>query len=145
MTIATEPELKCIWCEEPLSAEELERPRRVEEGDASAGEPICDECYQDEYQFICDLCLNSGHVDDQHNFLLVFDVEGTGLEQTGLYRITRCHYYLNAMIWGYVFAHAVERIGDLPHGAERGFYPCGHLCADCQKKIGLAKEPAPDA
>lgn len=120
---------KCSSCGEDLGQEEAESPRL----DDDDGEPICDDCYHEHYEFTCCCCEEYGHVDDQHKLLVVF--EETSDVKPGVYKVIRTPYVTHAMIGeGWLHPGALERIADVNPDMSSD-YPCGHLCAGCQAKV----------
>ena len=130
----------CAWCESELSEEECENPYTDEDGD-----PICDECYHDKYEFECCLCLEYDHVNVQHYYLVVKVPNlGCGGEEIapGIYYIKRGPYHGGSLIGRkYLFKHNLLRLRDLPNGSDLqdDFYPVGHLCRSCVDGLGLPK------
>lgn len=117
----------CLYCDEEIPADDV---RTDEDGDT-----LCYECWCDHCQFTCCLCQEYGDIEDQHNYVVVFDAEGSGIEKPGLYRVKDKDYYTEAMIGsGWLHKWAIEFMSDVPVGAESD-YPCGHICLECQKKI----------
>lgn len=115
-----------------------------------AEDGLCGDCFHEQYEFDCCGCNESGHIDVQHSFCVVFDKEaGVG---PGLYRVTRNPYYFSDMLGGGLFPHALELLLTLPvrwlaytsiTGQKVYYkliesdqsYPVGHLCEQCQRKI----------
>jgi hypothetical protein len=120
----------CAYCGDELDEEEIESPRVDGEGDI-----ICDECYNEQCEFKCCLCRDYGNIADQHKIVVVFE-KILGVEP-GLYRVTNRSYWYASIVGddGGIFPTAVQRIGNIPVGADGNGYPCGHLCAECQKKL----------
>lgn len=122
--------MKCSYCGNNLNEDGLENPLTDDERDL-----MCDECYNDHYEFTCCWCQEYGNKKDQHKMVVVFDDEKAGVP-TGVYRVTDLDYYIiSAFGDGWLHDWAIERIGDIPDGADSNGYPCGHLCAECQKKV----------
>lgn len=125
---------ECEWCGEPLTIEEIEYPPK--EG------LICDDCYHDHYEFECCICCNYGHVDHQHDFLVVGGKGvrwcGRGPVHRGIYAVLKGPYFGGPMIGsGYLFREALKKVAKLPPKLRMDGYPCGHLCKECQNKLGL--------
>lgn len=132
-TTATE----CSLCGNKLDSDELENPQL----DRDDGDPICDECHHEKYEFTCCQCCNYGDVADQHNMLVVFEETPssggpTGATRTilpGVYRIKQGPYYGGPIIGGgYLFGDNLERIASVNPDMDGEGYPCGHLCLECQ-------------
>jgi hypothetical protein len=129
----------CSRCEQQLDEEERANPQK--DGD----DVICDECYCELFHFECCLCCECGHVDDQHNMIVVFEPDEAFDEDgrpAGVYAVTGCPYYGGSMLGGHLFARHLSWIAPIPsrtHGASTERYyatgnghPCGHLCLECQ-------------
>lgn len=132
-----EKEIACAWCGDALDEEERENPRRDCDDDR-----ICDECYHDEYEFTCEWCENYGETKDQHNLLLVLEADTVRIEsqedylKPGVYQIVKKLYHGGPIVGdSYILWQAIVWLCDLPDNANRGYYPCGHLCLECQNKI----------
>jgi len=120
--------MECEYCGELLSDEEFDSPMHDE-----AGSVMCDACWSDTYEFTCDVCLEYGHVADQHKMLIVWDADEAGVD-AGWYRIVSFPYYTASVIGrGWIHRDAVERVDSAPPRLE-SYYPCGHLCGDCQQQ-----------
>lgn len=134
--------IKCWYCDEPLDEEKAESPHTTPDG-----EPVCDECYHDHFEFTCCWCQEYGDAEDQHKLLVVFDAEEAfdadarerGLT-AGLYRIAELPYYTSDYLSVWLNDHNLERIGPVPRGASGDGYTCGHLCGPCQGKIAWPYE-----
>ena len=120
----------CTHCGRDIPGDEMENISRDQDGD-----PICDECYYDQYHFRCSLCGEHEHNRHQHNVMVVYEDGVIGGQKPGLFQIIDLPYYMDGMIEGYVIESAVKRVGPLPKGAQSdGYYPAGHLCRQCVKK-----------
>lgn len=132
----------CGWCGEELSEEERENPFHDD-----AGEPICDECYSDHFEFRCCRCENYEHVDYQDeigNLLVIQDDEGPEEVRvgTGIYRILKHPYYQVELLgpdWAY--RESLELVTPHLNGADPSPYPAGHLCRDCTVRLGRLRPP----
>jgi len=131
-TLTTEITHDCNCCGCELDGEEQESPRLDADGD-----PICDGCYQERYEFTCCWCEELEHIDHQHKLLVVDNAEEAGMPR-GVYEIVRKPYYADGMIEGHLYEDALKRIADVPDGLKIEWYPCGHLCKRCQGKITTA-------
>lgn len=134
----TKKKVTCAFCGNDLSKEEIESPRLDDDGDS-----ICDECYHEKYEFTCCDCQEYGHIDDQHEMLVVFEAvhasEGGDVEP-GIYRIIGGPYHGGPLIGsGYLFRSSLERIGDVNPDMDGNGYDCGHLCKDCQGHVNAQK------
>jgi hypothetical protein len=139
--------LVCSFCDNDLTDEEMESPRH----DPDDGKPVCDECYTDHFEFNCCACEEYGDVEDQHKYIVVFETVDD--VEPGFYRVKSTPYYTSGLIgsswlhpWALVLVKPLPvrwlayvsitgkeiyqelKADDLPDG-----FPCGHLCANCQK------------
>lgn len=119
----------CTYCGVNLDSEQIQNPRTDKDGDI-----MCDECYQEHYEFSCCWCQDSDHIDHQHKMLIVDDEKSAKLPR-GVYEITTIPYYCDEIITSRLYKWALNRIADVPEDLEIESYPCGHLCIECQKKI----------
>jgi hypothetical protein len=108
--------------------------------DRDDNEPICSECYHDQYEFTCCCCCEYGDVADQHNMLIVFEeLYSHGATRTvgpGIYRILGGPYYGGPLIGsGWLYGDRLERVADVNPDMDGEGYPCGHLCLGCQEKV----------
>jgi len=117
----------CSWCEEDFETEELSK-------DAD-GDPICSECYCDNFHFTCCRCRSCGAVEDQHNYVVVFDPTEHEVPR-GVYRVIAAPYYCQPITGGgWLFSHALERVADVSVDMSGEDYPVGHLCIECQRVV----------
>jgi hypothetical protein len=128
---------ECSCCGEPLMPEEIEYPQTDTDGD---GGNICNECYHEHYEFTCCRCCNYGHVDDQHEMLVVFEEQYAhgklSIIMPGVYRITGSPYHGGPLIGrGYLNSDVLVRIADVNPDMDGNGYPCGHLCKECQDNV----------
>jgi hypothetical protein len=122
--------LSCTSCGYAITdPDEMKNPYR-DEDDCE----ICSNCYHEHYEFTCCWCQEDEHVDYQHVLLVVGDEEGAGVAR-GVYRIIHLPYYSDGIIEGSLVESSLERIAGVPDGLTIGYYPCGHLCRECQQKI----------
>jgi hypothetical protein len=122
--------IDCTMCGNRLHNHEVNDPRTNDEGNL-----VCDDCYREHYTFECCLCGEDDETTHQHNMVVVFD-DQAGVP-VGTYRVTGCPYYSCSILGdGEILPFRVERIGDVPNGAESDGYWCGHLCRECQAKYG---------
>lgn len=130
----------CSACGDALDEDEEEReyPRKD-----SGGDLICDDCYSQDYQFSCCWCEERcDKTDDQHNLLIVLDGEAVRIEspddclKQGIYQIVRTPYFASDYLDIWILGGAVAWLCDLPDDVDvvNNFYPCGHLCLECQNK-----------
>ena len=140
MTAATlAKEDTCTYCGEDLH-HYPEDPSTDEDG-----EPMCEICWHEEFEFTCMWCQNYGRKEHQHNMLVIAEPEsvrvlGGGEVQAGVYRITDTPYYAYWITGMHLYERSLHRIADLPEDLEPDYYPCGHLCMDCQEKITPATD-----
>lgn len=135
MMTATETECSC--CGELLEGEELDSPYHDDDG------PLCDDCYHEHYEFYCCLCQECGHVDDQHNMLVVCEpvhCDGTyGSRRptldAGLYRVKRWPYWATNYFSMWFYSDCLDRVGEVPNDVDTHGYECGHLCLNCQREV----------
>ncbi len=131
-------EIKCSWCGDSLSEEELECPSTNSED-----EPICEDCYREHYEFRCEWCEEHGETKDQHNLLLVLEAETVRIEseegylKPGVYQIVEKPYYGTDYFDSWILWQAIVWLCDLPGDMDvaESWCPCGHLCLECQNKI----------
>lgn len=127
---------KCSLCGDSLNKEEIESPRR----DAD-DEPICDDCYHEDYEFTCVWCEEYGETDDQHNLLIVLDADIVRIESAeeylkpGVYQIVKRPYYGTDYFDSWILWKAISWLCPLPWDPDEHYCPCGHLCLSCQNKI----------
>jgi hypothetical protein len=129
--------IECRWCGNALSEEEADSPRRDDDND-----PICDECWHNEYEFTCCWCQNYENVAHQDYLVISEPTPAMGLGpgygplNMGVYKIVDSPYFGGPLIGlGYLFANALEFVADLPDGIDTNGYPCGHLCRECYAKL----------
>lgn len=120
---------KCQLCGSSLSVEEIDYPQRDDDGGI-----ICEDCHHEKFYFACCCCEESGHVDDQHEMLVVFETISD--VAPGVYRIEKHPCAMHAMIGqGWLHPEALTRIADVNPDMDGNEYPCGHLCAECQSHV----------
>ena len=142
-------EIKCSYCGDDLKDDELESPS-IDPDDRT---PVCDDCYHDHFEFTCCACEEYGEVEDQHKYLVVF--EAVDDVEPGIYRIKYKPYFTSGLIGSsWLHPRTLDKVKDLPvrwlayvsitgkdifrelkAEEQDDGYPCGHLCADCQKAI----------
>lgn len=137
MTKTTEWEY-CSWCGREFR--DNEQPYEDEEGVCgNSGDPLCYDCWNENYQFVCCWCQEHGLKKHQHKMLVVAEADRVSTLHRdvpeGVYRITKTPYYASGIISSRLYGDAIERLTDLPEGIDTGWYPCGHLCENCQAKI----------
>ena len=125
----------CNCCGRKLDGEEQEQPKLDEDGD-----PICDQCFEEEYEFRCCWCDQSEHNNHADKFLVVANAEEAGFPR-GVYEIVSKPYFRDGMTEGSLIKSALKRIADVPEGLKIEWYCCGHLCQSCQGKIKTATNP----
>jgi hypothetical protein len=137
---------ECPCCDQPFEVDG--------DGDPYETDGLCDDCYHEQCEFTCCACQEYGHVNDQHNFCVVFDKEA-GVDP-GIYRIIYTPYFWSDILSSGLFLHSLLLIASLPFiwpTGRKGYstgnpifnelisgesfdgYPMGHLCGDCQKAI----------
>jgi len=123
----------CTYCEEPLTADELEAPHQRD------GDMYCDDCWSDNFEFICCLCRNLEDDEYQHRFLVVTEPTDAECGKTvapGVYEIVETPYYGGPIIGRlHMFADSIRRVADLPAGIDADGCPCGHLCRGCANGV----------
>ena len=128
---------KCSFCGDALDIEESGNPHT----DPNDGEPVCDDCYHEHFEFTCCDCQEYGDVKDQHNLLVVFEeVDSCGgptrKVAPGVYRIKEGPYHGGPIIGsGYLYGGNLKRIADVNPDMGGNGYPCGHLCLECQNRV----------
>jgi hypothetical protein len=115
---------RCTYCGDKLDEEEIETPSKD-----GAGDPMCDECWHDHYEFTCYLvvkCLAPGDYEDVI---------------PGIYYIKSGPYHGGSLLGGGLFNRKLLRLRDLPNDSmlDRDYYPTGHLCRTCVDMLNLAK------
>ena len=125
---------KCPWCSQEFDDEERETPR------LSGDEPICDDCYQDEYEFACCDCQGYDEQEIQHKMLVVFVPTSASCGdkvQPGVYSIIGGPYWTTDYFSSWLNAHRLVWLCSLPESLQDDdpYYPVGHLCRDCQKEM----------
>ena len=130
------PASECSYCGEDLSHiyEETDFGPRQDPGD---GQPICDDCWHEHFEFECFRCGNSGDIEDQHRYLVI--LKECGGMKPGIYRTLGAYFTSNYfdMWWN---AWNLSRLRD----ADGKFYnehdlPSGHLCYGCQLELNLVE------
>lgn len=131
----------CTGCGQGLDDEERVSPRLD-----CTGDPICDDCYQDEYQYCCCNCGEHYDQDDQdgqdvqHKMIVVFvPTAGSYSDkvQPGIYRITGKPYWSTDYFSSQLFHDKLKWLCKLPVSLQEDdpFYPVAHLCRDCQAEM----------
>lgn len=129
----------CCNCGEPLTDEEMDPLREVE------GQPICDQCWKDEYQETCCFCGEYEDVSELGDVFVVsesVDASFGGSVQPGIYRVTVYPFWVSNYFSSRMYSENIERITDVPQkfiAAWNEGAPCGYLCRRCQKKHVPAK------
>jgi len=124
--VATE----CAWCLGQLDEEEIEDPRKDLDGEA-----ICDECYYEEYMYICPICQNFAETKDNEKHLMVTPelAENQRMED-GIYQVVEFPVYSASMLGHFnFFPSSSKRVARLPVDA-RGYWQGGFICEGCAKK-----------
>lgn len=142
--------MKCASCGVLLDGEEQEHPER--DGD---GNPICDECYREEFMDVCERCqdwTNKTDLDSQPGTLIVvFSAApargGDGDLQPGYYRVVSWPFFANGMFEGHFYAAALRRVAELDERGLKAALLCASmgapLCGACRVQIETSlKEPA---
>lgn len=135
----TKPE--CTYCGNELrDPHEIANPPTDEDGDI-----ICDECYRDRYEEICERCgeyAQKTDMDTSKGSLIAVWTEAPGRPDDlapGYYRVNAWPLYADGMIEGYMFSGNIERVADLDDKGERAaqnaWVNCGPLCSECRGKI----------
>ena len=112
--------VNCSQCLKALEGEEeIESPHKVYD------ETVCDECYDDwfsEESSECPVCCDYFLEEDLSEYFIVFDSE---VAEPGIYKPISFPYYSQPMIGhGNMDRRAISRLGFIPTGVERNFYPC---------------------
>ena len=126
---------KCTWCECDLDGEERESPQL--DWDKN---PICDDCYHEEYELNCFNCENYDDQDIQHKMLVVFVPTSSSYGekvQPGVYTITGGPYWATDYFSSWLDADQLAWLCSLPESLQDDdpYYPVAHLCRDCQKQM----------
>lgn len=121
--------IKCTWCGEALSEDELECPRKD-----SSDEVICDDCYHVEYEYICPLCENGVEIEGNQEHLFVSNPLAKDQEiSPGIYHIVSLPWYSSDYFSITIFPRSLKRVAPLPArltNEVEGDY----ICEDCAKK-----------
>ena len=111
------------------------------------GEPMCEICWHEEFEFTCMWCHDYGMKKHQHNMLVIAEPEGLKMlgadeVQAGVYRITDTPYYASWIFGAHLYGQSLKRLADVPEDLDSDYfhYPCGHLCMGCQEKITEATD-----
>lgn len=132
---------ECPSCGAPLDDEERESPRLDWEE-----KPICDDCYQEEYQYRCCNCEEHYDQDDQdgqdvqHKMLVVFVPTSASYGdkvQPGIYRITGSPYWSTDYFSSCLHTNKLKWLCKVPDVLQNDehYYPVGHLCEECQQEM----------
>jgi hypothetical protein len=132
-TNVLKPALSCHYCGHVITdPDEQADPYRNPDTD----EAMCSECYREHFEFSCCWCKESDNVDVQHKMLVIEDAYDEMPEwRKGVYQIGRRPYYADGMIEMHLIQSALTWIGSVPETLHIEYYPCGHLCSECQNKI----------
>lgn len=127
----------CTWCGHKFNKEERANPRQDLDKD-----PICDECYGQEFEDDCSRCgeyFEKSQLDNSPGKIIVIFQEARALAGSvspGYYRVKSWPIYADGMIEGYVYADALERVAELDTKAKEiaadSEFIAGVLCEDCQ-------------
>jgi hypothetical protein len=125
--------LECSHCGCEMDEEQSAAPRRDD-----CGDPMCDSCWTDKYEFTCCWCGEYEHIDEQHEVLVVFEECG-GLT-AGIYRINEGPYWTSDFFTMWFNLRALTHLGNLPGALiarhkRDDEYPCGHLCRNCRDRL----------
>jgi hypothetical protein len=125
---------ECTWCGNDLEPDEIESPRRDDDGD-----PMCDACYHDEYMFSCCKCENYAPLSERDNVGDIFVIvdEDEAELPIGIYEILSLPYWSSDMLSSDFIKYAIKKVSDYTFGMsiENINYAAGHFCQDCQNKI----------
>ena len=131
---------KCPNCGYKLDEEERESPRLSWDN-----EPICDDCYQEEYQYRCCNCEEHYDQDEdgqdvQHNMIVVFSPTVSSYGEKvlpGVYRVTGGPYWSTDYFSSCLHSYNLKWLCKLTESFQKEdpFYPVGHLCTDCQQEM----------
>lgn len=129
--------MKCSWCDVDLNEEEEKSPYL--DGD----DPMCDECYHNNFEFTCCKCENYDHEDYQGGigclFVIIDDSvsDENGPLTPGIYEVTEHPYYITGMIGGgWLWSYAIKKVSDSTHGINSNHaYSMDHLCRECSEQI----------
>jgi hypothetical protein len=138
MSTTTEVRHECTSCGDDLSLSgiDVNDPFRDSEG-----EPICFNCYRDEYMFECGKCQEDQAGDEAGavgNVILVFE-DDCGVDQIGVYEVLRKPLYMQATVGaGSLYPDCLTYLGPIPEGLESDGCPCSFVCTECSVKIKAA-------
>lgn len=120
-----------------------ELPEDPFEGTREGKTHWCDACkdnIDDDDTFDCAVCQERSHEHGIGQAFIVVDGDEVGLE-VGLYRVTALPYHCNSALSGWIYKHAVKRVGPMPEGAEsESGAPCAHVCDACRDRATLNME-----
>lgn len=126
---------ECPWCGKEMNDEERESPRFD-----SDGKPMCDDCYHQEYEWTCAKCEEYEHEDYRGGInclFVVIDDEEAGVP-VGTYRVKEHPYYDSDLFSSSFLQWAIEQVDGNTHGLteeKTDYYPVGHLCRECARKL----------
>jgi len=120
----------CSYCGSPLDEEEAANPRRDEDGDI-----LCDECYQEHYEYECPQCCNpvENETNKKHIFITPALAEDQGL-QTGIYSVLSWPWAVSNYFSFQIIPSAIKRVADLPDELKDELEG-NYLCEECVEKI----------
>ncbi len=120
----------CCLCENEFNEQEKDYPHSDSDGD-----PICDDCHRNNYQFICCCCEEFADSDEEVLVGSLFACLDEDVAPVGIYRIKSVPFYSSSSLSEELNMNAVEQISDNLFNCyvERG--ACGHICRKCSKKI----------
>ena len=137
-----ENEKECSRCGNDFNSEELENPRFDEDND-----PICDQCYEDNYQQYCLLCeeyYDNPTKPEETFFLVAKEVSDECDVEPGFYKVLEWPYWLRATGFGFetLFKRAIQLVkkADINsmlkklHGRYTQEFGANEICEDCFNK-----------
>lgn len=112
---------ECFFCDESLTEEEMEAPYKT--GDNL----VCDECYHDNFCFVCPICEE--YSDDEETHFVLTEKDNT--VPVGYYEILKHPFYISHMLGtDEIWPHCVKKVADLRGNEDR----TGYICPNCMKK-----------
>ena len=122
-------ELLCSVCAKQLDQEQAEDPHRDEDGDI-----VCDECWSEDYEYLCHLCQNLVEIEDNQKHIFVTPALAADQKmQTGIYRVVNLPWFSSNYFSMWILQDAVSLVCDLPAELVDELSG-GYLCEDCVHK-----------
>ena len=125
------PAKDCDWCGDDLDKKGSYPPTLCE------GQPICDDCFHEHYEFDCIRCGSSDLIENRHHLVIL---EKCGGLTPGIYFIKDRPYFTSNYFDMWWNPWALSRIKDADGRYLNEFdYPSGHLCYGCLNELGIVE------